>query len=232
MASRKDNIERKDDKTTFTTSSDADTTTSSSSQQQWQQRGQQRREEEEEEQHHAINQALDETKDNIRKTTDEARSQIPRYTQSVNDYQEQTIQAAREIADNYLESQKEIINSFQSVWSPHAENLFRTNWMSPRNIAELYANMVSSFANNMIAATRLTNNIVFANIEAFKTSIQQAKDNTNELSRIGVNAAKTFEQQQQTYRDNTRQSEGTTTTRVSVETKEQEEGREDRLRRF
>src|ERR671920_1573557 len=220
MASRKDNIERKDDKTTFTTSSDADTTTSSSSQQQWQQRGQQRREQEEE-QHHAINQALDETKDNIRKTTDEARSQIPRYTQSVNDYQEQTIQAAREIADNYLESQKEIINSFQSVWSPYAENLFTTNWMSPRNIAELYANMISSFANNMIAATRLTNNIIFANMEAFKTSIQQAKDNTNELSRIGVNAAKTFEQQQ-TYRDNTRQSEGTTTTRVSVETKEQE----------
>src|ERR687890_120827 len=232
MASRKDNIERKDDKTTFTTSSDADTTTSSSSQQQWQQRGQQRREEEEEEQHHAINQALDETKDNIRKTTDEARSQIPRYTQSVNDYQEQTIQAAREIADNYLESQKEIINSFQSVWSPYAENLFTTNWMSPRNIAELYANMISSFANNMIAATRLTNNIIFANMEAFKTSIQQAKDNTNELSRTGVNAAKTFEQQQQTYRDNTRQNEGTTTTRVSVETKEQEEGREDRLRRF
>ena len=229
MASRKDNIERKDNTTTFTTSSDVDTTTtSSSSQQQWQQR------EREEQQHHEINRALNETKDNIRKTIDEARSQIPRYTQSVNDYQEQTIQAAREIADNYLESQKEIINSFQSAWSPYAENLFRTNWMSPRNVAELYANMVSSFANNMIAATRLTNNIIFTNMEVFKTSIQQAKDNTKELSRIGVNTAKTFEQQQQqqTYRDNTRrQSEGTTT-RVSVETKEQEEAREDRLRRF
>ena len=226
MASRKDNIERKDNTTTFTTSSDVDTTTTSS-QQQWQQR------EREEQQHQAINRALDETKDNIRKTTDEARSQIPRYTQSVNDYQEQTIQAAREIADNYLESQKEIINSFQSAWSPYADNLFRTTWMSPRNIAELYANMVSSFANNMIAATRLTNNIIFANMDAFKTSIQQAKDNTKELSRIVVNTAKTFEQQQQqTYRDNTRrQSEGTTT-RVSVETKEQEEAREDRLRRF
>ena len=87
MASKRDNIERKDDKTTFTTNSDADTTTSSSSQQQLQQRGQQRREQEEEQHHHAINRALDETKDNIRKTTDEARSQIPRYTQSVNDYQ-------------------------------------------------------------------------------------------------------------------------------------------------
>ncbi|HYX56978.1 MAG TPA: hypothetical protein VE818_12545 [Nitrososphaeraceae archaeon] len=235
MASNKNNKGERETKIENSTSTEASQI--SSPQQQYgqyqNQQQQQRREQEEEEQHHAINQALDETKDNIRKTTDEARSQIPRYTQSVNDYQEQTIQAAREIADNYLESQKEIINSFQSVWSPYAENLFTTNWMSPRNIAELYANMISSFANNMIAATRLTNNIIFANMEAFKTSIQQAKDNTNELSRIGVNAAKTFEQQQQqTYRDNTRQSEGTTTTRVSVETKEQEEGREDRLRRF
>ena len=235
MASRK-GTERKDDTTTTTTSSTTssiDDTTTSSPQRQYDQYQDQQQQQQQQEQHHAINRALDETKNNIRKTTDEARSQIPHYTQSVNDYQEQTIQAAREIADNYLESQKEIINSFQSAWSPYAENLFRTNWMSPRNIAELYTNMVSSFANNMIAATRLTNNIIFANMEVFKTSIQQAKDNTKELSRIGVNTAKTFEQQQQkTYRDNTRQQSEGTTTRVSVETKEQEEAREDRLRRF
>src|ERR671921_673686 len=214
MASRKDNIERKDNTTTFTTSSDVDTTTSS--QQQWQRR------EREEQQHQAINRALDETKDNIRKTTDEARSQIPRYTQSVKDYQEQTIQAAREIADNYLESEKEIINSFQSACRPYMENKSITNWISPRSIAEQYARTVSSFADNTIAAIRLTNNMIFGNIEAFKTSIQQAKDNTKELSRIGVNTAKTFEQ---TSRDNTRQ---TGTTRVSVETQEEA----DRSRRF
>ena len=209
MASRKD-TELKDDSTTTTTSttnSTADTTTLSS-----QQHRQQRHREHEEEQHHAIDRALDTTKDNIRKTTDEARRDIPRYTQAVNDYQEQTIQAAREIADSYLESQKEIINSFQSAWSPYAETLFRTNWMSPKSITELYANLIGNFANNMIAATRLTHNIIFANMEAFKTSIQQAKDNTKELSRIGVNTAKTFEQ---TRRDNTRQID---TTRVSVET--------------
>ena len=55
-----------------------------------------------EEQRYAVNRALDETKDNIRKTTDEARRDIPRYTQAVNEYHEQTIQAARDIADNYL----------------------------------------------------------------------------------------------------------------------------------
>ena len=112
-----------------------------------------------EEQHQAINRALDETKDNIRKTTDEARSQIPRYTQSIKNYQEQTIQAAREIADNYLDSQREIINTFQSACIPQIENankVFWSNWMSPRQATELYANMVSSFANNMIAATRFS----------------------------------------------------------------------------
>jgi|SRR5215212_1062448 len=222
MASRKDNT------TTFTASSDVDTT--SSSQQQWQ-----RREREEEEQHHAINQALDETKDNIRKTTDEARNQIPRYTQSVKDYQEQTIQAAREIADNYLDSQKEIINSFQSACVPKIENankVFWSNWMSPRQATELYANMVSSFANNMIAATNLANNMIFANMEAFKTSIHQIKDSTKELSRMGVNTAKTFEQ---TSRDSiTRQggsSYDTTPSRVSVET-EAEQGQDRARRRF
>jgi hypothetical protein len=231
MASRKDNIEKKDDKTTFTTSSDVDTTTSSS-QQQWQQQR------EREEQHHAINRALDETKDNIRKTTDEARSQIPRYTQSVKDYQDQTIQAAREIADNYLDSQREIINSFQTAWVPQIENankVFWSNWMSPRQATELYANMVSSFANNMIAATNIANNMIFANMDAFKTSIQQAKDNTKELSRIGVNTAKTFEQQTTTRDSITRQGSSggydTTTTRVSVDT-EAEQGQDRARRRF
>ena len=65
----------------------------------------------------------------------------------------------------------------------------------PKKYSWIYANIVSSsFANNVITATRLTNNMIFGNMEAFKTSIQQAKDNTKELSRIGVNAAKTFEQ--------------------------------------
>ena len=40
---------------------------------------------------------------------------------------------------------------------------------------------------------RLANNMIFANMEASRTSMQLARDNTKELSRIGVNAAKAFE---------------------------------------
>ncbi|HEY6885076.1 MAG TPA: hypothetical protein VI278_13665 [Nitrososphaeraceae archaeon] len=144
-----------------------------------------------------VNRALDETKDNIRKSIDEARKEIPRYTQAANDYQEQTIQAARDIADNYIESQKEIINSLQSAWLSHIEavnRLYATRLVSPRNATEIYANMVSRSADNIIAATRLVNNMMFANMDMFKTLMQQAKDNAKELSRIGVNSARTFEQ--------------------------------------
>jgi vacuolar-type H+-ATPase subunit H len=150
------------------------------------------------EQQQSVNRALDQTKDNIKRATDEARRDIPRYTQAVNEYQEQTIQTAREIADNYLESQKEIINSFQSSCLPQIEatnRVFTSNWMvSPRHLADNYARVVSSFADNTIAVTRLVNNTIFANLEAFKTSVQNARDNAKELSRIGVNAAKAFEQ--------------------------------------
>ena len=149
------------------------------------------------EQQHSVNRALDQTRDNIRRATDEARRDIPRYTQAVNEYQEQTIQAAREIADNYIESQKEIINSFQLAWLPHIETMnkvFNTSWVSPRHFADNYARIVSNLTDNTMAATRLVNNTIFANLEAFKTSVQNARDNAKEFSRIGVNTARTVEQ--------------------------------------
>jgi hypothetical protein len=150
-----------------------------------------------EEQQHSVNKALDQTKDNIRRATDEARKDIPRYTQAVNEYQEQTFQAAREIADNYIESQKEIINSFQLACLPQIETMnkvFTTSWVSPRHFADNYARVVSNLADNTMAATRLVNNTIFANLEAFKTSVQNARDNAKEFSRIGVNTARTVEQ--------------------------------------
>ena len=44
------------------------------------------------EQNHAVDRALNETRDNIRRTVDEARREIPRNTQAINDYQEHTLQ--------------------------------------------------------------------------------------------------------------------------------------------
>jgi vacuolar-type H+-ATPase subunit H len=149
------------------------------------------------EQQQAINKALDETKNSIRSATDEARKDIPHYAQIVNEYQEETIQAARQMADNYLESQREIINSFQSALIPQIEAANRavtSNWTSPRNVSEQYARLVSAFADNTIAVTKLVNRAMFANLDAFKRSVQNARDNVKEFSRIGVNSSKTFEE--------------------------------------
>jgi fructoselysine-6-P-deglycase FrlB-like protein len=83
------------------------------------------------------------------------------------------------------------------AWAPHIQktsDILYAYCISPRKVTQMYANMISSFAGNTIAVTRLTNNMMFANMDAFKTSIQQAKDNAKELSRVGVNAARSFEQ--------------------------------------
>jgi hypothetical protein len=71
--------------------------------------------------------------------------------------------------------------------------------VSPRQLAENYGKVVSSFADSAVAATRVVNNTVFANLDSFNTSIQHTKDNVKELSRIGANTVKTL---QQVSRDN------------------------------
>ena len=53
---------------------------------------------------------------------------------------------------------------------------------------------MSTFADNVIATTRISNNSMFATMETVKTFIQREKDDIKEFSRIGVNAAKTFAQ--------------------------------------
>jgi hypothetical protein len=45
----------------------------------------------------AITKVLDESKDNIKKTTNETRREIPRYTGVISDYQENTVEAIREV---------------------------------------------------------------------------------------------------------------------------------------
>src|SRR5688500_1693593 len=139
-----------------------------------------------EQQQQAVNKVLDETRDNIKKTTNEATKEIQRYKQIVNDYQENTIQAIREITDNYVESQKDILtNSFQLC----------SNWtVSPRQLAENYGKIVSRFADNAVAATRVINNTLFTNLDCVNTSVQHTKESVKELSKIGANTVKTFQQ--------------------------------------
>ncbi|HEX7817993.1 MAG: hypothetical protein ACP5OH_02670 [Nitrososphaerota archaeon] len=143
-----------------------------------------------------FNITLDETKSTVKRTTDEAIKEIPRYTKAVNEYQEETIQATKDIADSFLESQKEVIHSLQSLWIPYVENVqnsYWSYWTSPKRATENYARAVSNVTDSTIASTRLANNVLYANMEAWKTSIQHARDNAKEFSRLNANFARTFE---------------------------------------
>jgi hypothetical protein len=142
--------------------------------------------------------AFEEAKDSTQRAVQEARKEIPRYTEAVNNYQEQILESAKEIAENYIDSQKDIINSFQqSAWISQIRNAYQTFWsnwvVSPREMTETYANMVSRSVDNTFTATRLANNIALANMEAFRMSMQQTKENAKDFSRIATNDAKMFE---------------------------------------
>ena len=145
----------------------------------------------------AIVSAFDEAKENTQKAVKEAKRDFPHFTQVVSDYHEQTLETSREIVENYIDSQKEIINSLLSTWVSEIGSRYDTFWsnmMSTNRMTETYVKMVSHLAENTITATKLSNNMFIANMEALRTSMQQAKDNVKEISRLAVSNAKTFEQ--------------------------------------
>lgn len=148
-------------------------------------------------QSHGMIKALDESKENIRQGINEAKAEIPRFTQIVKDFQETAIESTKEISDAFIESQRQVISSLQSVWIPSLVDAYGSIWnywtLQPI-ISDIYVSMVRITADNMIAATRLANNIIFTNIEAAKALMPQLKDNAKEFLRLSENAAKSFEQ--------------------------------------
>ena len=148
-------------------------------------------------QSHGMIKALDESKENIRHGINEAKAEIPRFTQIVKDFQETAIESTKEISDAFIESQRQVISSLQSLWIPSLVDAYGSIWnywtLQPI-ISDIYVHMVRITADNMIAATRFANNIIFTNIEAAMSFMPQLKDNAKELLRLSENAAKSFEQ--------------------------------------
>jgi hypothetical protein len=142
---------------------------------------------------HAMIKALDESEDNIRQGINEAKAEIPRFTQIVKDFQETAIESTKTISDAFIESQRQLI----SLWIPSLADLSGSIWnywtIRPI-ISDIYISMVRITADNVIATTRIANNIIFTNIEAANALIPQLKDNAKELLRLSENAAKSFEQ--------------------------------------
>ncbi len=151
----------------------------------------------------SVNRALNQTKDNINRSIEESRNQIPHYNNIVNSYQEQTLQAVKEITENYIEYQKAIINSFQSAWRPYQQSFNNkvNTCISPEAAANAYSRIVSTIADNSITALRTTNNLVFSSLDAYKTTMQHAKENTKQIFDINTKTAKTLEQNTKAIQD-------------------------------
>lgn len=137
-----------------------------------------------------INRTFDEAKENTRKAVQEAERELPRYMQIVTTNQEQSVGAVRDTIENYLESQREVTNFIQSFWKSYIDNVL---WTPTRRAIENYAATVSNTTDATVAAIRIYNNIIYANAEAVRLSLEYNRDNTREMSRVFVNTAKQLE---------------------------------------
>lgn len=144
-----------------------------------------------EEQHLQVNRAIDQTKENVKRSIEEVRREIPEYAQSVTDYHQQAMDSTEEITDNYLDSQKQIINSTQETWTNYLETVYW--WMSPRKLAEMYTQTVSNLADNAVSTSRIWNKTMLANMDASKAYLRRAREASREAGKINTNMAKTFE---------------------------------------
>jgi hypothetical protein len=150
-------------------------------------------------QHQATIRSIDETKNNIQQATQELRRETPRYSQAITDFQTQTIDATQEIAHSFLDTQKEIINSFQSAWTPVAQRtptniMGATLFLSPEQIADIYARTIGAMTEAYVASTRMATNMMFAGLETTRATTNYARQNAKEAARITSNTARTFSQ--------------------------------------
>lgn len=142
----------------------------------------------------SVNTSLNQTKENVRKSIDEARTRIPQYTDAVKNYQEQALESTEKMVEDYVEAEKSIINAVFDSAVPYYENVQRmyNYWLSPRIPTEIWTRSVSNIAENISVATRISNDILFGNIDAMGRAFERAKQHTEELSRINVDNAKTI----------------------------------------
>jgi hypothetical protein len=95
------------------------------------------------------------------------------------------------MVEDYVEAQKSVINSVFNSAAPFYENANRifNYWYSPKVPTEIWARAVSNVAENVSAATRINNDILFGNLDAFGNAFERVQRRTEELSRINVNNA-------------------------------------------
>src|SRR5215212_2794479 len=148
-----------------------------------------------------INKTLDNTLQNVKRTTDEATREIPRYAQKIADYQQQTIQTIKDIASDFIEAEKEAIGSFQSQVdrnsSGNVNSLSNGLWdrYNPQRIAENYAVMVNNFTSYLLNTSNLINNALASNMRVYNTALEQTRDNLKTFEKTNTDFVQSVNRQ-------------------------------------
>ena len=133
----------------------------------------------------SINKTLDNTLNNVIRTTHEATREIPLYTQCIAEYQEQTIQTIKNIASGFIEAEKQVIGSFQSqVVKNSGNNNGVWDLYNPQRIAENYAIMVNNFTSYLL---NTSHNTLASNIRVYNTALEQTRDNVKACAKSNTN---------------------------------------------
>ena len=149
----------------------------------------------------AINKTLDNTLNNVKRTTHEATREIPLYTQRIAEYQEQTIQTVRDIASDYIEAQKQVIGSFQSQVDRNSGGVW--DLYNPQRIAQTYSVIVNNFTSYLLNASNLINNTLVSNMRVYNTALEQTRDNVKAFTKTNTNFIQTVSGNSQNRDGNT-----------------------------
>ncbi len=147
-----------------------------------------------------INNTLDNTLNNVIRTTHEAKREIPLYTQCIAEYQQQTIQTIKNIASGFIEAEKQVIGSFQSqVVKNSGNNNGVWNLYNPQRIAENYAIMVNNFTSYLL---NTSHNALASNMRVYNTALEQTRDNVKACAKTNTNYIKSAIEQESVNRHN------------------------------
>jgi methyl-accepting chemotaxis protein len=104
-----------------------------------------------------------------------------------------------------------------NFWFPYA-NL-------PAAIAEAYTRTIATMAESVVTGTRMANNMMVASMESMRTTMDSARDNVRDMTRLASNNARAAEE---IARGMTRVSSTSSFTSRSGSADEREEGRQRR----
>jgi hypothetical protein len=107
-----------------------------------------------------------------------------------------SLQATKDVAESYLDYQRQAIDSFQAASTPYLYNVNNQLLNSQdyfRRIPEMYSKLVSNYAENTIAMSRIFNDMAFSNIDVFKNVVDNTKKQSKYLAEIGKRNVATYE---------------------------------------